>query len=329
MKDYLKNRLYQLVDQQYHSVVDQYILTVDKLLEANIEYRGSVNRTNKHHIIPRALDRDYIDDANNIVVVTIEDHIKLHKMLAGIPIKCLKLGYFITSAYMSDDKQLINQMAAELCGRKVVNLNTKVEYLTLTDAARQYNVDIGSIYQALDDKVKSCGCYWAYVDDVCEKDLDVVLEEYQNRAQRIQDCKNAQHSERMTLEGNSNSKPIINIDTGEIVQCARMLDIRNNKKNNYSLYAINRFTKIEGSLWTHYDDSMTLQQHRDKVFAMQRQYRQQCSSRNRFIMCVDTGKVYKNAVEASADVGIIPQRIRFAANTGYKADGKTWKYIDH
>ena len=132
----------------------------------------------------------------------------------------------------------------------------------------------------------------------------------------------------MMLQGNSNSKPIINLTSGEVLSCARLLDVRLGKKNNYVLRCINRYAKIDKDYWDYYDCNKSLVEQREDYFARLKNIKDKKSAKGKRILCIDNNKIYNNAVEASKDLNIIPQKIRFACGTGYKASGLRFKFVD-
>ena len=419
MQDYIKTRLYS-IDNTASDTIQYYIEKVEEYLKQDLVYDGTNNGTERHHIVPRSIAPDLIDDSNNIVVLTYQQHIELHRILANINNPSLIFAFWHTTSKrrrkideqtwtdllvecksklqkvngrpvvnlntqevfasvaaaarnrgckvgtirmairtktraknnfwmyvdnvnkpldellvdfetdlqqrITNNNQKLSQRSIDNLSKQVINLNTKQIFDNVRAAAEYYGVCTSSIHQAIRTKIKSRECYWAYVENV--DDPEDLLKQYQVNSQQIQDEKNAKHSALMTGNGNSNRRPIINLNTGEILLCARLLDDRIGAKPNYTVHAMSRFTKIEGSLWTYYDSTLTLEQHRAKVQKMHDDKLRRQEAKTKWILCVETGKIYKNAVEASKDVGIIPQRIRFAANSGYKANGQTWKYVE-
>lgn len=63
-------------------VFKHYIKYVLKCIRSKNEYLGNANGTEMHHIIPRSWRKDLVDDDHNIVIVTIEQHVRLHQLLA-------------------------------------------------------------------------------------------------------------------------------------------------------------------------------------------------------------------------------------------------------
>ena len=417
MQEYIKQRLYDIDDNK--SLIDDYINLIDQYLQQNLIYDGCANLTERHHIVPRSIDKTLINDPNNIVVVTSHQHIKLHQLLASIDNPSLIFAFWHTLSKRrrnceSNEYALLKEQGKiklqKWNGRPVFNINTKETFPSVASAARKYNISAGSIrcairrqtkcggffwcynedknkfdektleehlkrriafrnmvaaqysknnlslpvvnlstgheyynsreaataygvtvssiHQAINKKIKSAGCFWAYKKDVDGMNYHDVLCHYQQLIldRRLQN--DTKHSERMMLQGNSNSKPIINLTSGEVLSCARLLDVRLGKKNNYVLRCINRYAKIDKDYWDYYDCNKSLVEQREDYFARLKNIKDKKSAKGKRILCIDNNKIYNNAVEASKDLNIIPQKIRFACGTGYKASGLRFKFVD-
>lgn len=59
--------------------------------------------------------------------------------------------------------------------RKIVCLNTNVEYSSIKAAAEEFNTTSSSIWDSLNNNIRAAGYYWAYIDD---PELDLKLSKY-------------------------------------------------------------------------------------------------------------------------------------------------------
>lgn len=357
-------------DQKY--CIDQYIDFINECIKLDLTYEH--NRvTERHHIVPVSWRKDLEKDKNNLVVLTLDQHIIAHGLLAKteysvmvVPLWSMlatrqtektidqKIDWLVSQLTELDKKysveldekknieylialrqshhsQLMHDVMMKIKARKVMCLNTGVIYDSLTDAGKAYSISCAFIIQACVNKTKCRGQFWIYLDDVDDPtNYKVYLEQYQQRAKE-----NRKRPNKHTFAGvggggklNYTAKPIINIETGEILEYARLLDIRNTRKPNYTLYAINRFAKIEGALWTYYDSSKTLEQQRQEVLEKEKKYRAHVKLKDRKVICVETNQVYDDVKVAAKQEQISKQKVVSSCIVYNKTNGKSFRFLD-
>ena len=358
-------------DQKY--CINQYIDFINDCIKQDLDYEHN-HVTERHHIVPVSWCKEFEKDKNNLVVLTLDQHVIAHGLLAKteIPSALQSLWGMIATRHASkltvdqriqrlanniqiiNEKYSIKQNEVEIVeylitlqrdhqsklshdvmmkikARRVICLNTGIVYDSMTEAGKAYLTNPLNILQACVCKTKCIGQFWAYLDDIDDpSNYKVYLEQYQQRAKENRKRPNKHTFASVGGGGKLNytARPIINIETGEILDYARLLDIRNNKKPNYTLYAINRFTKIEGALWTYYDSTKTLEQQRQEVLEKEKKYRVHMKLKDRKVICIETNQIYDDVKVAAKCEGVTKQMIASSCTVYNKTNGKSFRFLD-
>lgn len=250
--------------------INRYIRFIEGCLEKQFD---DTELFEYHHIVPRSWDPTLADDPNNIIKLPLSYHIVAHQLLALTRDRKMTAAFHIlTEKSVSNIKHFnlkqvsfIVDQPKRLIYRPVVNLNTGETYCSLEEANRI--ADTYGLSNAIKNKTKVRGCYWQYKDVVDQTSID----------HQLQLCLEHRKRTRQQTIG-SFARPVINLNTEEIVKSARCLDERLSRPYGYTNKMIQQQHKIIGQYWALLKE---VEQHgRDDVL-YQRQQKWQQSIKNR------------------------------------------------
>jgi hypothetical protein len=237
-------------------VFKHYIKYVLKCIRSKNEYLGNANGTEMHHIIPRSWRKDLVDDDHNIVIVTIEQHVRLHQLLAMTNDSSMVFAFWHTYAtrfkifdYNQRSLLLIEarQKMKTVNGRPVVNLHTGETFHSIREAAKVAGLSPATIRNAIEGCTKSNGHYYEYLDRVDLTQIDRCLHEKVNYAAR------RQYEYQHNRNYDHMKKPVICLNTQQVFDCAESAAQFLGVKKASIVQAIIKHTKSRSSYWAYYD----------------------------------------------------------------------------
>ena len=160
---------------------------------------------------------------------------------------------------------MVVHQTKRLIYRPVVNLNTGETYCSLEEANRI--ADTYGLSNAIKNKTKVRGCYWQYKDVVDQTSID----------HQLQLCLEHRKRTRQQTIG-SFARPVINLNTGEILNSARCLDERLGRLYGYTSKMIQQQHKINGQYWALLKD---VEQYSQEVVLSKCQQKWQQTVKNR------------------------------------------------
>ena len=159
IKDFLCNYK---IDIQHKHYVNRYIKLVEHLQTVTPDPSLGVE---VHHIVPRSWNKDLISDPNNLIRVSSKAHVVLHHILALtrdgnmtraflllISNKSIKQFNYVVSARLIAQAKLLSY-------RPVINLNTREEFPTVSDAMRARNIPINQT-RRIRDRIRIGGDFY-------------------------------------------------------------------------------------------------------------------------------------------------------------------------
>ena len=118
-------------------------------------------------------------------------------------------------------------------------------------------------------------------------------------------------------------KPVLCVETGEVFETASAASRAVGLRDGSVSEGIRRSEKRGGFTWRHIDPSDERLLPEDRAKPAKRP-----EHNSRRVECVETGKVYPSASDASRSIGKWPGAVARAAKQGRPCGGFTWRYVE-
>ena len=223
IKDYLVKTILEKLekDNQSYNAIQNYLNYIDLRLQDDLKHEKYDNKTERHHILPRSLFPEYLNDKNNLVTLTLEQHIKVHQLLAytgeysciaaywsTTRIKKNKLSKDVIQPYFEESKALFDTVN----GNPVVNLTEGIIFKSSCEAGRKYGLSNVAIINACKRQLITKKCYWCFASDLGDKTYEEKIEEIK----QIRKQRRKGQAEKLKNYHNEIAENVINIHTGEV-----------------------------------------------------------------------------------------------------------------
>lgn len=223
IKDYLINAILEKLgkDNQSYNAIQDYLNYIDQRLQERLVHKKYDKSTETHHILPRSLFPEYLNDKNNLVTLTLEQHIKVHQLLAytgeysciaaywsTTRIKKNRLPKEIIMPYFEESKALFDTVN----GNPVVNLTEGIIFKSSCEAGRKYGLSNVAIINACKRQLITKKCYWCFASDLGDKTYEEKIEEIK----QIRKQRRKGQAEKLKNYHNDIAENVINIHTGEV-----------------------------------------------------------------------------------------------------------------
>lgn len=223
IKDYLVNAILEKLGTttQSYNAIQIYLNYIDQRLQDGLVHKKYDKVTETHHILPRSLFPEYLNDKNNLVTLTLEQHIKVHQLLAytneysciaaywsTTRIKKNKLPSDIIQPYFDESMKMFETVN----GTPVINLTEGIVYKSISKAAKQYKVSNVAINNACQRQLFTQKCFWCFASDLGSKTYEEKIDEIK----QIRKQRRKSQAEKIKKFQNDLAENVINLHTGEI-----------------------------------------------------------------------------------------------------------------
>lgn len=212
-----------------------------------------------------------------------------------------------------------NDAVLKATARAVINLNTGEAFDTITLAGQKYDTAIGNILTAIKQKTLCCNCYWAYSEQV--QDRQSLLKQYQNEYKKRND--------KSWLK-----KKVVNLDTQQVFEgMTEAVATINCTKTTLSA-AIRTKRRCDGYYWAFLKDieasGLTIEQYRQQLINQITQKHNKIGYReknDRRVINLNTGEVFDTAIEGCRKYNLSETSVGIACKKHQKAGGYYWAYV--
>ncbi len=239
--------------------VRHYLKKIYKFQQQNLQYNGVHNNTELHHIVPRSWCEQLIDDPDNLIVVTSEQHVILHEILSLTGDKSMIFAFWHTLVkrvsvldhYLYAQRLIRSKQQMKFVnGRPVTNLNTGEMYYSISAAARVVDRKDSSLRNSIPNKTKCGGYYWEFTDQIDKPLEELIKEREQIRYERSlirNDC-------------SSFMKKVVNLNTGKVfnslTEAAHSID---DQKTGLISQSLKKQIKARGYYWAYWYEGLDVE----------------------------------------------------------------------
>lgn len=193
-------------------VLNEYFKLIDDL-----KRQKQTHPTHVHHIIPKAWGGT--NDPNNLIELSVANHIKVHQLLAESNDRSMCYAYRRLASYAEDEST--RQACIQAANVSVVNLNTGQTFSSVSAAESAYN-KVG-LYDCITKQYKFAGYYQQFKTIVDNSSIELQLQQIKNNKKAIK--QNACRS-------------VINLTTGEAFNSVTAAAIKINTDRDQLIQAI-------------------------------------------------------------------------------------------
>lgn len=204
-------------DDKARYYLNKYVNFIQARINRHLEYKATINNTEKHHIIPKKWGGS--NEAANIVILTVAEHVVAHHLLARTTNRYMIFAFnqlanrSISQFNYNVTLRLVTEARKEyikLVSKPVIDLNTGQIYSSATDASTILGCTSGGISGACRNHYKCCGHYWAYISDM--PDINQQSCNYRIQQYRFQTQQKKHAASR------AKQKKVVELDTGVVYE---------------------------------------------------------------------------------------------------------------
>lgn len=265
-------------------VLTKYFKTIDDL-----EQQPQTQPIHVHHIIPKAWGGT--NDTNNLIELSVDNHIKVHQLLAETGNRSMCYAYKRLASYAEDLHIKLDCIQAANVG--VVNLNTGQTFNSISAAESTYN-KVG-LYDCITKQYKFAGCYWQFESIVKNSSIESELRQIENIKKAIKQTA---------------CRSVVNLSTGETFSSVTAAANKLNTDRDQLIQAIKNKRSIRQQLF----------EYKDVVDQFGFEYcKQQYNKRiqNRRIIDLESLITYQSTVAAANALNVSPSAV-YNDIIGYK-----------
>lgn len=345
MKKYIKDFLLNCapVSEKHHPIIAKYIEFIESCMQKEWDHQ---NVFEEHHIIPKSWNSSLAKDPNNIIRIPVKQHILAHQILFETRNVSMIIAFhnivntrsvqdLFSHAWCIEAQEKARIEYIQSKRRPVINLNTGVVYVGVTEAERVYQTT--GLSAAIRLQRKYCNCWWMHYYEGIDRFAELQkLEQHAQQQEQIRCNKLKNHGSTLGKQ----NRPVINLNTGEkFISC-------HEASKAVGLYkgAVAKAIKLQnkaGGYWWEYETIIrqydNYQQRIDQLecLAQQRKeerIRKQTETKQarhlNAVMCVETGIVYDHACDISTKLCGNKYRLTDCLAKGCKTfKGYHWKYV--